>query len=405
MNKKIVVSLAVIGVVAVIAIGATIAYFSDTETSANNMFVAGTIDLKVDHRMQSYNGAECHTCGLTLLSSTEDIVEETGAHAVKSWVHSNWDHTLQAQGADWIWKTYKVEDPSANEAYTFKREFNWTGATTGATLKLALAADNRVRVTFNDVVVYEMLTEHNYEAPVSINLTNVVQGNNKLEIWVQNIAIQGSTPTQNPAALIYKLEIGGECSPKFLATCKLWYEPKDLSENDKFFDFDDIKPGDYGRNVISLHVESNDAYMCLSTKNVTNDENTVVEPEQKMGDDATTGELGANIHLYVWMDENGDGFMQSTERKIAENITLNDLHNYTLYDKTTGAFIAGQTKFLGIAWCAGTMAPNTDGTFLCDGSTMDNLSQSDIFSAALEFFAEQQRNNDGFSCSQAPTQG
>jgi len=44
--KKILVSLSVIGVVAVIAIGATIAYFNDVETSAGNTMTAGTLDLE-----------------------------------------------------------------------------------------------------------------------------------------------------------------------------------------------------------------------------------------------------------------------------------------------------------------------------------------------------------------------
>ena len=48
MNKKILVSLAVIGVAAAIAIGGTIAYFSDTETSTGNTFTAGTIDISID---------------------------------------------------------------------------------------------------------------------------------------------------------------------------------------------------------------------------------------------------------------------------------------------------------------------------------------------------------------------
>lgn len=48
MNKKIILSLAVIGVVAAIAVGGTIAYFTDTETSSGNTFTAGSIDLKVD---------------------------------------------------------------------------------------------------------------------------------------------------------------------------------------------------------------------------------------------------------------------------------------------------------------------------------------------------------------------
>jgi predicted ribosomally synthesized peptide with SipW-like signal peptide len=48
MNKKILISLSVIAAVAAIAIGGTIAYFSDTETSTGNTFTAGSLDLIVD---------------------------------------------------------------------------------------------------------------------------------------------------------------------------------------------------------------------------------------------------------------------------------------------------------------------------------------------------------------------
>jgi predicted ribosomally synthesized peptide with SipW-like signal peptide len=45
--KKVLISLSIIGAVAAIAIGATVAYFSDIETSSGNTFTAGTLDLKV----------------------------------------------------------------------------------------------------------------------------------------------------------------------------------------------------------------------------------------------------------------------------------------------------------------------------------------------------------------------
>jgi predicted ribosomally synthesized peptide with SipW-like signal peptide len=48
--KKILISLFVIGLVSVAAFSATQAYFSDTETSENNTFTAGTLDLKVDDK-------------------------------------------------------------------------------------------------------------------------------------------------------------------------------------------------------------------------------------------------------------------------------------------------------------------------------------------------------------------
>ncbi len=48
--RKILISLSIIGIVAVIAIGATVAYFGDVETSAGNIITAGTLDLKIDYQ-------------------------------------------------------------------------------------------------------------------------------------------------------------------------------------------------------------------------------------------------------------------------------------------------------------------------------------------------------------------
>ncbi len=46
--RKLFLSLAIIGITSVLAIGATSAYFSDTETSSANTFTAGTLDLKLN---------------------------------------------------------------------------------------------------------------------------------------------------------------------------------------------------------------------------------------------------------------------------------------------------------------------------------------------------------------------
>ena len=56
--KKILLSVLTIAVVGTAVIGGTIAFYSDTETSAENIFVAWSIDLKVDHTYASYNGEE-----------------------------------------------------------------------------------------------------------------------------------------------------------------------------------------------------------------------------------------------------------------------------------------------------------------------------------------------------------
>jgi len=48
MNKKIIISLGIIGAVSAIVIGGTVAYFSDVETSKGNTFSAGTLDLEIN---------------------------------------------------------------------------------------------------------------------------------------------------------------------------------------------------------------------------------------------------------------------------------------------------------------------------------------------------------------------
>jgi len=89
MNKKIILSLSVIGVVAAIAIGGTIAYFSDTETSVGNTFTAGTIDISLNPKggqaVQTVSG------DLDLKPSqtgwTKAVVTNVGTNPAEIWKH------------------------------------------------------------------------------------------------------------------------------------------------------------------------------------------------------------------------------------------------------------------------------------------------------------------------------
>lgn len=47
--KRLLLSLSMLGMTSLLAIGATTAYFSDTEISSGNTFTAGTLDLKVNN--------------------------------------------------------------------------------------------------------------------------------------------------------------------------------------------------------------------------------------------------------------------------------------------------------------------------------------------------------------------
>ena len=76
MNKKIIISLCVMGVVAAVVVTGTTAYFSDTETSTGNTFTAGSIDLKIDNECH-WSGGE--TCPWEVSDWSETDLEE-GVH-------------------------------------------------------------------------------------------------------------------------------------------------------------------------------------------------------------------------------------------------------------------------------------------------------------------------------------
>ncbi len=60
--KKILLSVSMVAFVVALTIGATGAFFSDTETSTGNTFTAGAIDLQIDST-QHYNGNTCTEVG------------------------------------------------------------------------------------------------------------------------------------------------------------------------------------------------------------------------------------------------------------------------------------------------------------------------------------------------------
>lgn len=78
----------------------------------------------------------------------------------------------------------------------------------------------------------------------------------------------------------------------------------------RFFNFDDLKPGDEGENTISLHVTDNDAWGCFIVDRVSDLDVTCTEPESEDADDvscvadiAAAGELGAALTFDAWLDE------------------------------------------------------------------------------------------------------
>ena len=419
--KKALISLIVIAGVGALAAGLTIAFFQDTETSTGNVFTAGSIDLKVDHVRQTYNGVDCRTCDLTLISDTTNIVVEKNGVPLEpynavflSWIHPRWtaqnDSQLAAAGARWIWEQdpVKQEDTTTDAEYTFRKQFEWWGPITGSDLWFAVGSDNSVEVWLNGIKVGENTGEYGYQQEHMLHIpganitSNIVQGLNVLEFKVKNWGLPNGTPSSNPAGLIYKFYIDGLCGDDFFKThCELWGE-KDL-EDETLFIFDDVKPGDNGLNIISLHVYDNDAWMCMYLENSNDDENELVDPEIEAGDDTEVeGELSENIEVIIWADTiRNNEYDDGEETVLAGPATLQELFGedgvVSIADSQVWElFEACQTEYIGIFWCAGEI--ETEGGLDCDGYSMGNMTQTDIFTTDVVFYTVQHRNNLDFVC-------
>ncbi len=64
---------------------------------------------------------------------------------------------------------------------------------------------------------------------------------------------------------------------------------------DKFFNFQDVKPGDYGENTISFEVLNNPAWMCA---------NLAFSP---------VGDIANYLQVFWWVDSDGDNVYQNSE--------------------------------------------------------------------------------------------
>lgn len=198
----------------------------------------------------------------------------------------------------------------------------------------------------------------------------------------------------------------------------------------KFFDFPDLKPGDVGEDTISLHVNNNDSYLCANVKLTSNNDNGCNEPEGLVdgscGDPGVgEGELASNVN-FVWWADDGDNVLESDEDVISQGpigaLGLNGSTTVSLADSVTniwtgvpGPVPGDEILYIGKAWCfgnigqapllqdgLGTTSPrrpnNSTGGVTCDGSGLNNSTQTDSLTADVMFTAVQARNNSRFLC-------
>jgi len=174
--------------------------------------------------------------------------------------------------------------------------------------------------------------------------------------------------------------------------------------SDKFFNFDDIKPGDYGCEVISMHVQNTHAWMCLDFKNLSQSENGVNEPESH--EDGTPGaDLADGTEFYGWMDDGDGKYEPPLEKPIFGTSTQAASYvfastTYAIADSRGGGSCRMNTaRYVGMCWCAGDLTVNpVTGKFTCDASALGNEAQTDSFTVDVSVRAEDAFSKPRFQC-------
>ncbi|MDO8728426.1 MAG: hypothetical protein Q7K26_00885 [bacterium] len=185
------------------------------------------------------------------------------------------------------------------------------------------------------------------------------------------------------------------------------WELKNLTPGvDKFWNFDDIKPGDYGENTISMHVKKADAWLCLDFSNLTSLDNDQNEPESLDDPDGTLdGELAEGMEFFGWLDD-GDNKFEKGEKPLFGTSTQSALDvlddtTYVIGDARNGnSCKVNQSRYVGIYWCAGDLSVNLSTNIIsCDGSTLGNEAQTDSMSVDVSIRALPAKENPKFICS------
>ena len=115
-------------------------------------------------------------------------------------------------------------------------------------------------------------------------------------VWINDDAAHGGPST-------YPELLGEPCGGT-------WLEQDLIPGTHMFFDFTDLKPGDFGEDTLSLHVYDNDAWARIRVENVIDSDNGCTEPERErevelglVCTDDGDGELDDNMTRIVWLDQ------------------------------------------------------------------------------------------------------
>jgi predicted ribosomally synthesized peptide with SipW-like signal peptide len=155
---------------------------------------------------------------------------------------------------------------------------------------------------------------------------------------------------------------------------------------------EDIKPGTSNEIGIKIKVNDNPACGTVSVYLKEDKDNSCTEPEGKdeiKGAGNTegcdeAGELNDELTFGIWAEANCDNIYEPGEQFLTQGTLTGDVQ-YHIGELST------EDKCYGITWCLGELVVN-DMEYTCNGSALNNITQTDSFVADLVVTAEQKRN-------------
>lgn len=478
---KILKSSFVILVVAAAVGGGTYSFFSDTETSVGNTFTAGALDLKVDSESH-YNGLVCTPGEEENTWQLPGVCTPTGGNLVQNGGFEDPEVTDGAQwqifddgvtdldwDVQWVTPGVPAEKPAtaklelhegvlgaAAEGNQYAElDSDWFGAsnpqsgepasvrikqsiptTIGKKYRLSFQfaprpntglSENQLEVKAGGALLATLSgsgggsivwTPHTYEFIATASTT---------EISFADLGTENSLGTFLDDVDVHELVCPATESDELIGTpCDGTWSLTDLENGvHKFFNFNDVKPGDVGEDTVSLHVYDNDAWGRMKIDVTKDEDNTCTNSEEIAENNACVapngpGELRENLNFTIWLDEGtmpgfqgkgtdpgeGDNVKQAGEIELVapgeidasgethniwtglalayatHSCTVADGHtNYGLCNglAVDGRMVGSTTYYFGIGWDL----PATTG----------NEAQTDVFVGDISFEIEQVRNN------------
>lgn len=434
-------------IVAAAAVGSgTYSFFSDTETSVGNRFTAGALDLKVDNTTH-YNGLVCQNGEWVCHPWADTVVSEAQG------LRRNGTAVVPARSDLGVALGVAESSGGASDSPVVAGSFYSLGF--GGTVVLGFnnlilngaGSDLRVFEITGGTYPDETATVEASQDGVAWTLLGTATRDEDFDLgslpWAKYVRIKD---TSNTALFplggfadadgfdldaVQALHCGSDPDLAGQACnedSELSWTEADLEQGvHKFFDFDDVKPGDVGEDTVSLHVYDNDAWGRMVVTVTGDSDRTCTSSEQVAEADACVdpdgpGELRENLDFLIWLDEGitpgfqntgnvkdvgeGDNLKQETEVGLVSAGALDAdgethpiweglaaayaAHGCTDIDGQTnyalchglaqdGRMVASTTYYFGIGW---DLPPETG-----------NEAQTDTFEADIAFEVEQHRNN------------